>query len=149
MNEQHAAALRGADLRVTAPRLATLAAIEAEPHQSADMIATKVRDRLGTVSKQAIYDVLNALTEAQILRRLAVDGRVAQYEINNGDNHHHLVCRTCGRMEDVPCAKQEAPCMHPELEVDFDIEVADVIYRGQCARCRAQEFAKSNAVQHR
>ena len=130
---------------MTAPRLATLATIEEEPHQTADVIATKVRERLGTVSKQAIYDVLNALTDAWILRRLAVDGRVAQYELNIGDNHHHLICRTCGRLEDVPCVKKSAPCLHPEIDGGFEIEVADVVYRGRCSRCRNQTLDKSSA----
>ena len=89
---EHTSALRSAGLRVTAPRLAALAAVEAHPHSDAEAIAQMVRDNLGTVSRQAVYDVLNALSDAELLRRVAVGGRSMQYEIHRHDNHHHLVC---------------------------------------------------------
>lgn len=137
-NEQHSASLRDASLRVTAPRLATIGVVKEHPHATAEEIAGEVRDRLGSVSKQAIYDVLGALTDARILRRVAVDGRGAQYELELGDNHHHIVCTDCGRLEDVPCPVGEAPCMVPPADDHgFTIEVAEVIFRGQCADCRA------------
>lgn len=142
----HTSALRGAGLRVTAPRLATLAAVEAHPHADAEAIAQVVRESLGTVSRQAVYDVLNALSDADLLRRVAVGGRSMQYELHRHDNHHHLVCRRCGRLEDVPCAVGEAPCLIPHEHHGFSIEVADVVYRGVCSDCRAQDAATADAA---
>ena len=133
----HTSALRSVGLRVTAPRLATLAVVAAHPHADADAIARKVRESLGTVSRQAVYDVLNALSDAELLRRVAVGGRSMQYEIHRHDNHHHLVCRECGRLEDVPCAVGTAPCLVPHDDHGFSIELADVVYRGVCSECRA------------
>jgi Fe2+ or Zn2+ uptake regulation protein len=141
----HTSALRGAGLRVTAPRLATLAAVEEHPHADAEAIAQVVRKSLGTVSRQAVYDVLNALSDADLLRRVAVGGRSMQYELHRHDNHHHLVCRRCGRLEDVPCAVGEAPCLIPHEHHGFSIEVADVVYRGVCSDCRAQDASASDA----
>ena len=133
--EQDQATLRAAGLRVTGPRLATLEIVRETPHLTADLVATAVRERLGTVSKQAIYDILHALTDAALLRRIAVDGRGAQYEIERGDNHHHIVCRRCGRLEDVP-RPAGPPCFRaPPVDHGFDVEEAEVIYRGYCAEC--------------
>ena len=140
----HTSALRGAGLRVTAPRLATLAAVEANPHADAETIARSVRESLGTVSRQAVYDVLNALSDADLLRRVSVGGRSMQYELHRHDNHHHLVCRECGRLEDIPCAVGEAPCLTPHDAHGFDIEIADVVYRGVCSECRAAASATSS-----
>lgn len=137
----HTSALRGAGLRVTAPRLATLAAVEAHPHADAETIARSVRESLGTVSRQAVYDVLNALSDADLLRRVSVGGRSMQYELHRHDNHHHLVCRECGRLEDIPCAVGAAPCLTPHDSHGFDIEIADVVYRGVCSDCRASVAA--------
>ncbi|MEE1618086.1 Fur family transcriptional regulator [Brachybacterium sp. J153] len=139
----HTAALRGAGLRVTAPRLATLDAVTEHPHADADTIAQAVRERLGTVSRQAVYDVLNALSDAELLRRVSVGGRSMQYELHRHDNHHHLVCRECGRLEDVPCAVGAAPCLLPHEDHGFAIEVADVVYRGLCSDCLARHGAES------
>lgn len=133
---EHTDALRGAGLRVTAPRLAALAAVEAHPHSDAESIARSVREDLGTVSRQAVYDVLNALSDAELVRRVSVGGRSMRYELHRHDNHHHLVCRECGRLEDVPCAIGEAPCLVPHQDHGFDIETADVVYRGVCSDCR-------------
>lgn len=135
---EHTAALRGAGLRVTAPRLATLAAAEAHPHADAETLARAVRESLGTVSRQAVYDVLNALSDAGLLRRVSVGGRSMRYELHRHDNHHHLVCRACGRLEDVACAIGEAPCLHPHEDHGFEVEMADVVYRGLCSTCRAE-----------
>lgn len=134
--QDHATRLRSAGLRVTAPRLAAMEVIGAHPHSTADAVASAVRGRLGTVSKQAIYDVLHALTDAALLRRVAVDGRGSQYEMETGDNHHHVVCRTCGRLEDVPCPVGEAPCLVPPVDHGFVVDQAEVIYRGVCSGCR-------------
>jgi Fur family transcriptional regulator, stress-responsive regulator len=138
-NEQHSASLRDAGLRVTAPRVATIEMVERHPHATAEELAAVVRDKLGSVSKQAIYDVLHALVDAGILRRVAVDGRGAQYEVETGDNHHHIVCTLCGRLRDVPCPVGEAPCMVPPAEDHgFAIELAEVIFRGVCAECSSR-----------
>ncbi|PWH06617.1 transcriptional repressor [Brachybacterium endophyticum] len=129
--------LRSAGLRVTAPRLATLAVVAERQHAEADEIAAAVRERLGTVSRQAVYDVLHALTDAGLLRRVATGARhAARYEIHRHDNHHHMVCRVCGRLEDVPCTTGEAPCLTPSDDLGFDIEVAEVLFRGVCSACR-------------
>ncbi len=132
-----ATALRGAGLRVTAPRVATLEVVGANPHADAETVAQEVRRRLGSVSRQAVYDVLNALADAELLRRVSVGGRRMLYEIHHHDNHHHFVCRDCGRLEDVPCAQGAAPCLLPPEHHGFQVEVADVIYRGRCAQCSA------------
>ncbi len=133
------AALRDAGLRVTAPRVATLAVVAEHQHADADVIASAVRERLGSVSHQAVYDVLRALTEVELLRRVDADGRRAVYELHRHDNHHHLICRVCGRLEDVPCAVGEAPCLHPHTQHGFELEVAEVLYRGVCPECRAAQ----------
>lgn len=132
-----AAQLRAAGLRVTAPRLAVLVVIHEHQHAGADAIAAAVRERLGTVSTQAVYDVLHALTGAGLVRRISLDDRRYRYELHRHDNHHHLVCRVCGRIEDVACAVGSAPCLTPEDAPGFALEQADVIYRGVCAQCQA------------
>ena len=137
MNTSHESALREAGLRVTGPRLATLDVVASRPHQTADAIAFAVRERLGSVSKQTIYDVLNALTEAQILRRISVNSRGGQFELEAHDNHHHLVCTRCGGVEDVPCPVGTVPCMVPVEDHGFLVEQADVIFRGICVQCQS------------
>lgn len=136
----HEAALRAAGLRVTAPRLATLAVVDDNQHADAETIAGKVRARLGTVSKQAVYDVLYALSDAELVRRISVSGRRSLFETHRHDNHHHLVCRHCGRIEDVYCKTGSAPCLHVKNDEDFgfDIDEAEVIYRGLCPECQAE-----------
>ncbi len=135
-NEQSAATLRGAGLRVTAPRIATLEAVTGHPHSHADTIWEKVRTKLGAVSRQAVYDVLKALTEAGLVRRVHLDGRGFHYEVQTGDNHHHLICTSCGRFMDIPCSKGDAPCMTPEQTHGFTVEIAEVLYKGLCSDCR-------------
>lgn len=134
------AELRAAGLRVTAPRLAALAAVAERQHADVDAIAAEVRARLGTVSKQAVYDVLGALTGAGLVRRVPIDDRRARYELDLHDNHHHLVCRVCGRIEDVPCAVGAAPCLDVPAARGFAVDEADVIYRGTCVACRADHL---------
>ena len=130
--------LREAGLRVTAPRLATLSVVAEQPHGEADDIAAAVRDRLGSVSTQAVYGVLHALTDAGLLRRVDIGARAAaRYELQSHDNHHHMICRECGRLEDVPCAVGHAPCLVPSYDHGFEIEVADVLFKGVCSQCRA------------
>ena len=131
--------LRLADLRVTRPRLAVLEVVHANPHADTDTIFTAVRDDLPDVSRQAVYDVLSALTAVGLVRRIQPLGMVARYEARVGDNHHHVVCRACGIIADVDCAVGEAPCLTP-LDDDrvlegFVLDEAEVIYWGMCPDC--------------
>jgi len=129
--------LRGADLRVTRPRVAVLAAVHDHPHADTDSILGATRDRLPDVSHQAVYDVLRALTAAGLVRRLQPPGSVARYEARVGDNHHHVVCRSCGVIVDVDCAVGYAPCLTAADGAGFEIDEAEVIYRGRCPSCAA------------
>ncbi|GGM39574.1 Fur family transcriptional regulator [Promicromonospora citrea] len=128
--------LRGAGLRVTATRTAALHALEETRHATADDVLGSVRARLGTVSVQAVYDVLHALTDAGLLRRIEPAGHPARYERRTGDNHHHVVCRSCGAIGDVDCAVGHAPCLTPSDDNGFAVETAEVTYWGLCPRCR-------------
>ncbi|WP_199745487.1 Fur family transcriptional regulator [Amycolatopsis sp. WAC 04182] len=127
--------LRGAALRVTRPRVAVLTAVRDHPHADTDSIIGAVRTELGEVSHQAIYDVLRALTAAGLVRRIQPSGSVARYESRVGDNHHHVVCRTCGAIADVDCAVGPAPCLTASNDQGFVIEEAEVIYWGRCPDC--------------
>jgi Fur family ferric uptake transcriptional regulator len=127
--------LRGADLRVTRPRLAVLGAVHALPHADTEAIIKAVRDDLGEVSHQAVYDVLRALTAARLVRRIQPANSVARYEARVGDNHHHAVCRVCGVIADVDCAVGPAPCLDPSDHHGFAIHEAEVIYWGTCPDC--------------
>ncbi|NED94543.1 transcriptional repressor [Phytoactinopolyspora alkaliphila] len=136
--------LRAAGLRVTAPRLGVLNALETEPHADADTVARHVRASLGTVSTQAVYDVLHALTDAGLLRRIEPAGSPALYETRVGDNHHHLVCRSCGVVVDVECSGAAVPCLIPEPRHGFTIDEAEVTFWGLCPTC-TDEMNKENA----
>jgi Fe2+ or Zn2+ uptake regulation protein len=127
--------LRGASLHVTRPRVAVLAAVYEHPHADTDSIIGAVRDDLGTVSRQAVYDVLRALTDAQLVRRIEPPGSVARYESRVGDNHHHVVCRLCGVIADVDCAVGDAPCLTASDDHGFAIDEAEVVYWGLCPDC--------------
>ena len=127
--------LRSASLRVTRPRLAVLAAVHSHPHADTEAITRVVRDDLGSVSVQAVYDVLKALTTAGLVRRIEPPGSVARYEARVGDNHHHLVCRTCGSIEDVDCAVGATPCLTAENDHGYLIDEAEVVYWGRCPSC--------------
>jgi Fur family ferric uptake transcriptional regulator len=131
--------LRGASLRVTRPRVAVLGAVHAHPHADTHSLARVVRAELGEVSQQAVYDVLNALTEARLVRRITPPGSVARYESRVGDNHHHVVCRACGAIADVDCAVGPAPCLEPSEAHGFVIDEAEVVYRGVCPACKPAE----------
>lgn len=133
--------LRGAGLRVTQPRVAVLDAVERHPHGDTDTILSAARAALPTVSHQAVYDTLSTLTDAGIIRRIQPHGLVARYETRIGDNHHHVVCRSCGAIADVDCATGEAPCLHASNNHGFAIDEAEVIYWGLCPSCSA---AKAN-----
>jgi Fe2+ or Zn2+ uptake regulation protein len=127
--------LRGASLHVTRPRVAVLAAVHDHPHADTSSIIGLVRENLGQVSQQAVYDVLRALTDARLVRRIHPPGSVARYESRVGDNHHHVVCRSCGAIADVDCAVGTAPCLSASDDHGFAIDEAEVIYRGLCADC--------------
>ena len=127
--------LRGAALRVTRPRLAVLTAVHRNPHSDTDSIIGVVRDDLGEVSHQAVYDVLRALNAAGLVRRIQPAGSVARYESRTGDNHHHVVCRSCGVIADVDCAVGATPCLTPSDDHGIAIDEAEVIYWGLCPHC--------------
>ena len=131
--------LRGAALRVTRPRLAVLSAVHQQPHADTESIIGAVRRTLPTVSHQAVYDCLFALTTAGLLRRIQPAGSVARYEARIGDNHHHLVCRACGRIADVDCAVGEVPCLTASEDHGFEIHEAEVVYWGTCPTCAADD----------
>jgi Fur family ferric uptake transcriptional regulator len=127
--------LRGADLRVTKPRVAVLAAVHEHPHADTGSIIDLVRGDLGDVSHQAVYDVLRALTDADLLRRIQPTGSLARYEPQSGDNHHHIVCRSCGAIADVACAVGAAPCLTASHDHGFAVDEAEVTYWGICPAC--------------
>lgn len=127
--------LRGAALRVTRPRVAVLTAVHEHPHADTDSIIRRVRGDLGEVSTQAVYDVLRALTVAGLVRRIEPAGSVARYESRVRDNHHHVVCRSCGAIADVDCTAGDAPCLAPSDDHGYAIDEAEVIYWGLCPAC--------------
>ncbi len=127
--------LRDAELRVTRPRLAVLTAVYDNPHADTASLIDAVRDDLGEVSPQAVYDVLRALTDAGLVRRIEPAGSVARYESRVGDNHHHIICRSCGAIADVDCAVGETPCLTASESHGFTIDEAEVIYWGRCPAC--------------
>jgi Fur family transcriptional regulator, stress-responsive regulator len=127
--------LRGAGLRVTQPRVAVLGALAEAPHAAVETITTATRTVLGTVSTQAVYDVLRALTEAGLTRRIEPAGSPARFELRVGDNHHHVVCRVCGSIADVDCAVGERPCLTASEAHGFVIDEAEVTYWGICPDC--------------
>ena len=127
--------LRGVALRVTRPRVAVLSAVHDHPHADTDSIIGVVRGDLGGVSHQAVYDVLRALTETGLVRRIEPPGSVARYEARVGDNHHHVVCRSCGAIADVDCAVGSPPCLDASDDHGFAIDEAEVIYWGACPDC--------------
>ena len=127
--------LRAASLRVTRPRLAVLAALSEHPHVDTETVIEMVRGELGTVSHQAVYDVLRVLTDAGLVRRIQPAGSIARYETRVGDNHHHLVCRSCGAIADVDCAVGNAPCLNASEDRGFVVDEAEVVYWGTCSDC--------------
>lgn len=135
--------LRAASLRVTRPRVAVLGVVYEHPHVDTNSILGHVRAELGDVSQQAVYDVLNALTDARLVRRIQPPGSVARYESRVGDNHHHVVCRSCGVIADVECAVGEAPCLTASDHHGFSIDEAEVVYWGLCPNCTSERIRKS------
>jgi Fur family ferric uptake transcriptional regulator len=131
--------LRDASLRVTRPRLAVLAAVYGDPHADTNAIIGAVREQDGGVSRQAVYDVLRTLTDAGVLRRIHVPGSGPRYESRVADNHHHIVCRSCGAIADVDCAVGDAPCLTPSNDHGFAVDEADVVYQGLCPACSTHD----------
>ncbi|NGP05590.1 transcriptional repressor [Rhodococcus sp. 14C212] len=136
--------LRTAELRVTRPRIAVLEAVHAHPHADTETVFGAVRTVLPDVSRQTVYDVLHALTDAGLVRRIQPSGSVARYESRVGDNHHHLVCRSCGAIADVDCAVGEAPCLTASDHRGFLVDEAEVIYWGMCPDCSAAHASRSH-----
>ncbi|MEU4674812.1 Fur family transcriptional regulator [Amycolatopsis sp. NPDC023774] len=132
------AQLRSVSLRVTRPRLAVLAALRDHPHVDTETVITLVRADLPTVSHQAVYDVLRALTDAGLVRRIQPAGANARYESRVGDNHHHVVCRSCGAIADVDCAVGSAPCLTASDDHGYVIDEAEVVFWGTCPDCSAE-----------
>ncbi|MGW7253787.1 Fur family transcriptional regulator [Streptomyces sp. NPDC054834] len=127
--------LRGAGLRVTAARVALLETVRAGDHLDVDSIASGIRDRVGHISLQAVYEALHALTAARLIRRIEPAGSPARFEGRVGDNHHHVVCRSCGAVADVDCAVGDAPCLAASDDHGFSIDEAEVTYWGLCPGC--------------
>jgi len=135
--------LRGADLRVTRPRLAVLRAVRRHPHADAGSVLAAVRVEEPAVSHQAVYDVLGALTDSGLLRRIQPAGSSARYELRVGDNHHHVVCRSCGVVADVDCAVGVRPCLDASDTHGFVVDEAEVTYWGLCPSCAASAALSS------
>ncbi len=130
--------LRQHGLHVTAQRLAVLRAVSAHPHTTADSVAEVAAAEIGAISRQAVYDALGILVEKGLLRRIQPSGSPALYETRVADNHHHLICRVCGRVVDVDCAIGAAPCLTPSDAMDYEVDEAEVVYWGRCPECLAR-----------
>ncbi len=130
--------LRERGFRVTAQRLAVMRAVSGEPHVTADAVAERVRAEIGFISLQAVYDVLNVLVDVGLIRRIQPAGSPARFEARVSDNHHHVICRDCGRTDDVDCAVGYAPCLTAADDMGYEIDEAEVVYWGRCPRCRAR-----------
>ncbi len=136
---RYAERLRSADLRVTRPRIAVLHSVHLNPHADTESIIGAVRACLPDVSRQAVYDILHAMTDVGLLRRVQPPGSVARYETRVGDNHHHMVCRSCGAIADVDCAIGAAPCLTVSETFGFQLDGAEVIYWGRCPGCSTSD----------
>jgi Fe2+ or Zn2+ uptake regulation protein len=130
-----AALLRDHGIQVTAQRLAVLRAVAGQPHCTADHVAERVRTQIGAISLQSVYDALTLLVAKGLIRRIQPPGSAARFEDRVGDNHHHLICRTCGRVADVDCAVGSAPCLTPGRDRGYEIDEAEVAYWGRCPDC--------------
>jgi Fur family ferric uptake transcriptional regulator len=135
--------LRRHGVQITAQRLSVLRAVSARPHSTADAVAESVRAEIGAISRQAVYDALGILAEKGIIRRIQPARSPALYEDRVGDNHHHLICRTCGKTVDVDCAVGETPCLTAAADSGYQIDEAEVIYWGTCPECQAAKTAAS------
>ncbi len=138
MVDEPADLLRQHGLHVTAQRLAVLRAVSGQPHITADGVVEVANAEIGAISRQAVYDALAVLVDKGLIRRIQPMGAPARYETRVGDNHHHLICRVCGRVVDVDCAVGSAPCLTPAEGRDYEIDEAEVVYWGRCPECRAR-----------
>lgn len=138
MSTDPADLLRQHGIQITAQRLAVMRAVARHPHITADGVAEAARAEIGALSLQSAYDALSALVAAGLLRRIQPAGSPARFERRVGDNHHHLICRACGRMVDVDCAVGSAPCLTPVADMGYEIDEAEVIYWGRCPACLSQ-----------
>ena len=129
--------LREHGMQVTAQRLAVLRAVAERPHTSADDVVASVRADIGSISRQAVYDTLGTLSDKGLLRRIQPAGSSARYENRTGDNHHHLICRSCRVMVDIDCAVGDTPCLTADDDHGFEIDEAEVVYWGRCPDCRS------------
>ncbi|MGH8860375.1 MAG: Fur family transcriptional regulator [Jatrophihabitantaceae bacterium] len=136
MVDSSVGALRAAGLRVTKPRVSVLDVLVEHPHATADLIGRQVGAKLGKISKQAVYDVLAACVDVGLVRRIEPAGSPARFEIRTGDNHHHLVCRACGRTTDVDCATGIRPCLTPSDDAGYALDEAEVVFWGLCPGCQ-------------
>jgi Fe2+ or Zn2+ uptake regulation protein len=136
MSVDPAALLRQQGFKVTAQRLAVLRAVSGRPHLTAEDVAEVVRADIGAISHRAVYDAVGVLADIGLLRRIQPSGSAARYEARVGDNHHHLICRACGRMVDVDCAVGVMPCLTAADDAGYEIDEAEVIYWGRCPSCR-------------
>ena len=141
-----AALLRERGIQVTAQRLAVLRAVAGHPHITADVVAEIVRNEIGAISLQAVYDALGLLVSERLIRRIQPSGSPARFEDRVGDNHHHLICRACGRVVDIDCAVGTAPCLTPLDDRGYQVDEAEVAYWGRCPDCLEQSPTSSPAV---
>ena len=137
MESDPAGLLRQHGYRVTAQRLAVLRAVSSRPHLTAEDVVEIVRTDIGAISRRAVYDAVGSLADDGLLRRIQPAGSAARYEVRVGDNHHHLVCRSCGNLVDVDCAVGDAPCLTASDDAGFEIDEAEVVYWGRCPACLA------------
>ena len=144
MSDEQVDTLRTHGIQITAQRLAVLRAVSKWPHCTADVVAEKVRAEIGAISRQAVYDVLGVLVEKRIIRRIEPAGSPALYEDRVGDNHHHLICRKCGKTVDVNCFAGETPCLTPDEKLGYDVDEAEVIFWGTCPECLAANLDPAN-----
>jgi Fe2+ or Zn2+ uptake regulation protein len=135
--------LREHGVQATAQRLAVLRAVSGRPHLTANDVAEVAGVEIGAISRQAVYDALGVLVDKGLLRRIQPVGSPARYEIRVGDNHHHLICRACGRVADVDCAVGLAPCLSAADDMGYEIDEAEVVYWGHCPQCRAEDRAST------
>ncbi len=138
--------LRDSGLRVTAARCAVLDWLVGHPHATVDETCVAVREQIGTISKQAVYGVLSACSDAGLVRQIRPDGHPTRFERRIGDNHHHLICRNCGRIEDTDCKVELRPCLTPDRDHGFDIDEAEVLFWGHCSACKNNPINVGAAV---
>ncbi|MEO6653243.1 MAG: Fur family transcriptional regulator [Ilumatobacteraceae bacterium] len=138
--------LRHHGVQVTAQRLAIMRSVSAHPHLTADELADDVRSVIGSISRQAVYDTLAVLVDKRLIRRIHPAGSGARYEDRVGDNHHHLICRSCASMFDIDCAVGDVPCLTADDDHGFEIDEAEVVYWGRCPACRLAARASEGAA---